>query len=687
MKYLVLILLFNLGLLAENNNKFSLNSNSISLEEATTLAEDKSIDNISKIQKQFLNEIEKNSEILHLKSQLIQSLKSKGISVSSVSMSAYFSSFERDPISLASYKKNLIKSITEIMSIPKSQSNKKIEIFFESGVNFRLGNTVIVPMPVDEGFWYGVVSNKRNQHSIFKKYLAKRREKSLNKNFLNNSSFSKDDNLRISFLINEFCGKEKNLVTNKSNGLKFPKYFSDNIRSDYSSEHNAISLQVRASDYLILYDLSSKGNREVSYYKNKVDKNKMNSMVLVGSLKMDENCLLKEARTVNYDNGLKIDARRFDSSGEEYEKELFNPEVVQLNAKNCPNANSENFQNIIETSTKLNHVVIALLDTGIEYNEPEVSSRLAKEPKYFDELLNKAKRRTIEMQNRLLELQSVSWLEKLKMNSTTYKYQQRIGDLSNLISMNQEIIENVNNKRNNNKKFVGKDFNDNDELPYDYYEGGAFEPGLRKHGTSMFKILSKSHTDISILNIKYPQNGDNVEQRMKDALDYSINFGADIVNMSFGVSQSVAKPIKNIIINNPNVLFVNAAGNQNVADKNIENRNLELNPIYPAIYISENKLTVANLNSSSTGIANSSFYNNKIVEIGVHSEMATSGATAEVSRIAAEVKRICPKMKAIEIKNHLLNTADKVDSLKAYIKNGAVINETKALNSARKNCK
>ena len=640
------------------------------------------LDDNNTIEEEFFSKLESDSEIKTLKGKLQAELNERGLKNISISIEPYHTSEGGDPISIMNYRNALKTSLRDIQKIPITKATLKFKrISFVSGIRYENNNdSIVIPFPPTEGIWYRFLTVEGKNHPEFQKYLKKRREDTLNSinNLIPDAS---DDMARINYILNNLCSNDNSSFKNHAELRMHPLFKQDKIaiKKDYS-------LDIEGDTYTIFYNHFINGTNELSLFKKGVIKHSLQTKYLVTKIKIDSDCLIVDGKVNNYKSGINSSTFNIDESGRVYREFYYNPDVTILTSNDDCLGTNNNLDQVLELGLDVDKIIIALLDTGVDYNDPKISVHLARVPKYAREMEEKALNSLKVLQEKLLELNNKGWLEKAAMSLSNYNYTTRLKDIQKLIVQNNIILERVQEIRKNGKTFVGRDFHDEDDTPFDYYEGSIFNPTQRQHGTSMAKILSQSGDDISILNVKYPQSGHDQEKRMADAIDYSANFGANIINMSFGEHKSVGEAIKASMEKHKNILFVSAAGNVMGHDYSIKKRNLENNPTYPAVYQLENHLTVANLNNDSKSLSKISCFSNKIVEIGIHSKDATSGSATEVSRIAGRIKKICSKFNAIDLKKHLLKTATEVEELKPFIKNGAVVNEERAIEEAKKIC-
>ena len=167
-------------------------------------------------------------------------------------------------------------------------------------------------------------------------------------------------------------------------------------------------------------------------------------------------------------------------------------------------------------------------------------------------------------------------------------------DLKDKIWKNtKEVINGRDSDQNGYRDDVnGWDFVDNDADPNPAFSEGYNEEAV-KHGTIVAGVAAAVshngqgisgmswHSQIMSLRVLDSTGAGNVYSVIQ-AIDYAVDNGADIINMSFvgtGYSQSLANAIRNAY--NKEILVVAAAGN---TDPKINGINLDLSPSYPVCY-------------------------------------------------------------------------------------------------------
>jgi len=215
--------------------------------------------------------------------------------------------------------------------------------------------------------------------------------------------------------------------------------------------------------------------------------------------------------------------------------------------------------------------------------------------------------------------------------------------------------------------FVNSDPQVYDDSMYDY------------HGTGMAGLITADgQNQIRILPIKvYDKNPPNI-QSIIDAIKYAEDMGAEIVNISWGSSSREDYLLLNEVINNSNMLFICAAGN--------EGQNNDLIPDYPSALDLDNIISIACLGQNQT-LWTWSNYGENTVDLAVNGvdisclesdvdnrnkktiQSGTSVSVALASKKAGLVLQN-QRVSAIELKDQLLLKASSSEELSSYIKDG-----------------
>jgi subtilisin family serine protease len=177
--------------------------------------------------------------------------------------------------------------------------------------------------------------------------------------------------------------------------------------------------------------------------------------------------------------------------------------------------------------------------------------------------------------------------------------------------------------------------------------------------------------NVRIMGAKFlDRNGSGTLEAAIKAIDYATKMGARIMSNSWGGggrSETLAQAIQRA--NEANALFIAAAGN--------ESNNNDASPSYPATYDIPNVLAVAAINNRGI-IAPFSNFGKKTVHVGApgvnvfsstleskyDSWSGTSMATPHVSGVAALLASYEPTLTNIQMKQRLIATAKPLASLK-----------------------
>ena len=237
-------------------------------------------------------------------------------------------------------------------------------------------------------------------------------------------------------------------------------------------------------------------------------------------------------------------------------------------------------------------------------------------------------------------------------------------------------------------RIVGRDYQDFDDLPYDYddYLLNIFES--LNHGTHVAGIATKGSDDIAILPIRYPKAE---REKFYDAITFAHEQGSRIVNISLG-NEREWHSLNRAISDHPDMLFVVAAGNDEL--------NLDEEPVYPASFDHPNILVVASVNEDNQ-LSKRSNYSAIKVDVAAPGKdipslepensrgkrSGTSMAAPYVTRIAAKASFINPALGPQQIISLIGASVTKVPALTDKVKYGGVANEERALELARETLK
>ncbi|MCM2280163.1 MAG: S8 family serine peptidase [Oligoflexia bacterium] len=249
-----------------------------------------------------------------------------------------------------------------------------------------------------------------------------------------------------------------------------------------------------------------------------------------------------------------------------------------------------------------------------------------------------------------------------------------------------------NQKDDDNNGFVddvhGWNFVNNTALSSDDHDHGTHVSGtiggVGNNGTGVAGV----NWEVSILPVKFlDASGGGTLQGAIDSINYARLMKAQIMSNSWGgggYSAALEKAIE--ATRDAGIVFVAAAGN--------ESNNNDSNPTYPATYPIENIISVA-ATDNRDGIASFSNYGARAVHVAapgvkVYSTTkdgrydtfsGTSMATPHVSGIAALLLSIHPEWSFEEIKTRLIRTSDPVAGLKRKVLAKGRVNTYNALNN------
>ena len=192
-------------------------------------------------------------------------------------------------------------------------------------------------------------------------------------------------------------------------------------------------------------------------------------------------------------------------------------------------------------------------------------------------------------------------------------------------------------------------------------------------------ITDHAHVKLMILKA-LGGNGAGSEESVIEAIRYAEANGADICNLSLGTTKYMPKLEQQIA--NSSMLFVVAAGNGNERGIGYDT---DQNPVYPADYASENIISVANLMFDGN-LDVSSNYGAESVDIAAPGSYilstapggkfefltGTSMAAPMVTGVCAMVYSYRPELGVLGVKEAVLNSAKKLDSLSGKVKCGGI---------------
>ena len=200
-------------------------------------------------------------------------------------------------------------------------------------------------------------------------------------------------------------------------------------------------------------------------------------------------------------------------------------------------------------------------------------------------------------------------------------------------------------------------------------------------------ITDNRYVKIMVIKALGSDEGKGNTQAVLDAIRYAQDNGASICNLSFGSvhnDEEIARAIKD----SP-MLFVVAAGNGDDRDLGF---NIDTTPVYPASLPSDNIITVANLMFDGK-LEESSNYGPRSVDIAApgtyilstiadHSYGHMSGTSMSapmVTGVAAMVYSGRPDLDLAGVKNAILSSAHKLDSLNGRVLSGGMLDAGAAM--------
>lgn len=208
-----------------------------------------------------------------------------------------------------------------------------------------------------------------------------------------------------------------------------------------------------------------------------------------------------------------------------------------------------------------------------------------------------------------------------------------------------------------------------------------------KGSSGIVGITDNNYVKLMILKTLGGKNGTGSPQSVIQAIQYAQAQGASICNLSFGTSiysEELAQTIAN-----SNMLFVIAAGNGGYDGIGYS---IDKDPVYPAAFPSDNIISVANLMFDGT-LSGSSNYGEASVDIAAPGSYilstvpgnqydfmsGTSMAAPMVTGVAALLYSYRTDINLSEVKNILLQSSNKLESLNGKVGSGGMIDAYGAL--------
>lgn len=242
---------------------------------------------------------------------------------------------------------------------------------------------------------------------------------------------------------------------------------------------------------------------------------------------------------------------------------------------------------------------------------------------------------------------------------------------------------------------VGYDFANDDALPFDDQGHGTHTSGTIGAVGGNAIGLSGVSPRTSIMAIKFiTAEGSGTTSDAIRSIDYAVANGARVLSNSWGGRGSDEADQENRALyesieraGKADVLFVAAAGNDGM--------DIDGTPIYPAGYDLPNILSVASTNDRD---ARSFFSNFGVRGVDVaapgsnvlstipenrYAEMSgTSMACPHVAGLAALILSVKPDASALEVKEMIMQTVDRLSALEGRIATGGRVNAARALERA-----
>ncbi|MFT3952292.1 MAG: S8 family serine peptidase [Oscillospiraceae bacterium] len=225
---------------------------------------------------------------------------------------------------------------------------------------------------------------------------------------------------------------------------------------------------------------------------------------------------------------------------------------------------------------------------------------------------------------------------------------------------------------------------------WNFYDenNSLFEDSLYDyHGTYIATTVVKIAPNAQILPVKFLNATSGTVEDALLALEYAVRRGAKVVNCSWNFNDK-NDALLAFIKNNPEVLFVCAAGNSNI--------NLDIESIYPCSYNLDNIINVMAIDNKGLPYQASGYGKNcvDIASPGVDVKVTfpenestfvngTSVATAFVSATAALILSNDSNLSPKSIKEIIIANATKTQELSSFCKSGGYLNVKACLDSIK----
>ena len=389
---------------------------------------------------------------------------------------------------------------------------------------------------------------------------------------------------------------------------------------------------------------------------------------------LDVQCNLIRAKIWDYnERNLLWRQKSLDESGNLTKIVYANRRVMPLEEIYASCKNTERpLEEILQVSRRLDRTLVTILDSGVDYNHPEIAYKIPRPSRKARQLLGPAIQKAKDLIFKLTKER-----DKLKERSNISEYTDKFSELNIKINENINMLKNIS---------IGWDFEEDDNEPYDYdnFESGIL--GSINHGTHIAGIVTQGSDDIAILPIRRP-----VKKAKKDydAIEFAHQKGSYIVNISVTFdNKEDYKYLDKAIKNHPDMLFVVAAGNKPLnIDKTASLAALNHPNMIVVASVDDNGKLSAFSGYGKVSVDVTAKGENIISiepEAGLGAKTGTSQATPFVTRIAAKISFINPRLNPAHIIEIICNSVDKNDCLKSKIKYAGIVNEKRALELARK---
>jgi subtilisin family serine protease len=284
-----------------------------------------------------------------------------------------------------------------------------------------------------------------------------------------------------------------------------------------------------------------------------------------------------------------------------------------------------------EISKGNKNVIVANVDTGIDYNHEDISASLWKNPKEIPG--------------------------------------NRIDDDKN------GFIDDI----------IGWDFIDKDALPFDRGGHGTHTAGTVAAVMDNGKGLVGFAPNVKIMSLLFlnGKTGSGTLEGAVSAWKYAIQNGATIINNSWGGPEA-SNALKDIMLQSAQkgIIFITAAGNGK--------SNNDLKPMYPAAYSTTNNIAVA-ATTKTDAFSIFSNFGTRTTHIAAPGSLVystwpswkgfkyayldgTSMAAPHVTAAAALVRSVLPNATPQEVRNLMMQSADKIPELSSKVASGGRLN-------------